>query len=310
LQDLFVKLSELYANDRLQLSFEVFPPRTAQGLEPLYAAVGELRAYRPGFISCTYGAGGSTRDLTLEIVAGIRRRFAVPATAHLTCVGSTADQIRDYLRQATALEVENIMALRGDPPKGEEQFVAVAGGLTHANELVALIRAEFPHFGIGVAGYPEVHQEALDATSDLEFLKQKVDAGADAVFTQLFYDNADFLAFRDRCTATSIKVPIVPGLLPIQSYAQIKRITSLCKAKLPEMLVSRLERFRDDGDAQIEVGIEHASDQCRGLLAAGVPGFHFYVLNKSGPTCRILANILPGQKNPTLDVCEDLKSEI
>lgn len=286
-------IKALYADGRCSLSFEVFPPKTPQGIEPLYRAVGELCQWRPGFVSCTYGAGGSTRDQTLDITSAIRANFGVEATAHLTCVGSTVAEICAWLALAEQGGIENIMALRGDPPQGSATFQPVAGGLAHANELVALIRSKFPRFGVGVAGYPETHQEAPSPEIDLANLIRKVDAGADAVFTQLFYDNDDYFRFVDRCRSGGIERPIIPGLLPIQSLAQIQRITSLCKARLPNDLTENLERFRDDPEAQISVGVDHATRQCEELLARGVPGIHFYVLNKSGPTARVLANVLP-----------------
>lgn len=286
-----MKIGDIYARNKFGLSFEVFPPKTPQGLQPLWKTVECLAEYKPGFISCTYGAGGSTQDQTLEIVRAIRERFRTTATAHFTCVGSTVDDIRGWLSQARAAGVENIMALRGDPPQGQATFQAVTGGLRYASELVALIQREFPEFGIGVAGYPETHQDAQSPEADLENLKRKIDAGGQAVFTQLFYDNEDFLRFRDRAAKVGVGVPIVPGILPVLSLAQVKRITSLCKARLPDSLLAKLESCGDDAAAQVEVGIEHASVQCEGLLKAGIPGIHFYVLNKSEPTCKILSNV-------------------
>ena len=283
-----MRISDLYKSRRADLSFEVFPPRTDAGLEPMYAAAGELLRYKPGFMSVTYGAGGSTREKTLEIATEIVRRFKVPTTSHLTCVGATADEIRGYLKRAAAAGVSSIMALRGDPPQGQTEFKAVAGGLHYANELVALIAKEFPTLGIGVAGYPETHQEAISEEDDLRRLADKVAAGGHAIFTQLFYDNADFLRFRDRCEALRIRVPIVPGLLPVLSLAQVQRITGLCKSRLPPELLAKLEAVKDDAAAQVSVGVEHARRQTLGLLAAGVPGIHFYVLNRADTIHRIL----------------------
>lgn len=284
-------MADIYAGGKFALSFEVFPPKSAEGMTSLWSAIDRLREFDPGFISCTYGAGGTTRDQTLEIIAGIKSRDGQTATAHFTCVGSTVAELRDWLRKAQAAGADNIMALRGDPPAGQSNFKPVAGGLRYASELVKLIRDEFPNFGIGVAGYPETHQEATSPQSDLENLKRKVDVGGEAVFTQLYYDNADFFAFRDRCDKIGVRKPIIPGLLPILNLAQIQRITKLCKARLPEELVRRLEASADDPAAQTEVGIEHASKQCEELLRAGVPGIHFYVLNKHEATTRILRNV-------------------
>ncbi|MFO0869292.1 MAG: methylenetetrahydrofolate reductase [NAD(P)H] [Pirellulales bacterium] len=280
-------LGSHYGAGRFGVSFELFPPKTAEAEQALWEHVERLAAFQPSYLTCTYGAGGSTRDKTLDIVTSVKRRFGVPVASHLTCVGATVDQLRSYLTDARQRGVDYIVALRGDPPRGETAFRAVVGGLSYANELVTLIRREFPEFGIAVAGYPEVHQEAPNAQVDLENLRRKVDSGADIVITQLFYDNGDFFRFRDRCLAAGIHVPIVPGLLPVTNLAQIQRITSLCKARLPAAFVARLSE-RDDADWQFQVGVEQAAEQARQLRAAGVPGLHFYVLNKSSATAAVL----------------------
>ncbi len=285
-----MSLKQAFSSGRSVLSFELFPPKTDAGMADLMKSVQELNFHKPDFFTCTYGAGGSTRDRTLTITTQVRSQLKVPVASHLTCVGSTRDQLREYLQLAHERGVDYIVALRGDPPKGETSFTAVEGGLRYANELVELIRTEFPQFGILVAGYPEVHQEASDAKVDMANLVRKVDAGADAVVTQLFYDNDDFFRFRDSCIAAGIRVPIIPGLLPVLSLNQIKRITSLCKAKLPAKLVAKLEQ-KDDANWQFEVGVEHAHAQAQMLIDAGVPGIHFYVLNKSTATNQILANL-------------------
>ncbi|MCA9183825.1 MAG: methylenetetrahydrofolate reductase [NAD(P)H] [Planctomycetales bacterium] len=285
-----MSLKQAFSSGRSVLSFELFPPKTDAGMADLMTSVEELNIHKPDFFTCTYGAGGSTRDRTLTITAQVRAQWNVPVASHLTCVGSTRDQLRDYLRLAQQRSVDYIVALRGDPPKGETSFTAVDGGLRYANELVELIRTEFPEFGILVAGYPEVHQEASDAKVDMANLVRKVDAGADAVVTQLFYDNDDFFRFRDECVAAGIRVPIVPGLLPVLSLNQVQRITTLCKAKLPAKFVARLEQ-KNDADWQFAVGVEHAQVQAQGLVDAGVPGIHFYVLNKSTATNQILTNL-------------------
>lgn len=255
----------------------------------MYGHVAELMRLSPNFITCTYGAGGSTRAKTLEIVQRVKQRFEIPVASHLTCVGSTVDELRSYLQEAARRGVDYIVALRGDPPRGESEFRPVAGGLTYANEMVALIRREFRHFGIAVAGYPEVHQEAPSPEVDLVNLKRKVDTGADVVITQLFYNNADFFRFRERCDNAGIDVPIVPGILPVTNLAQIQRITSLCGAKLPQAFVENLG-LREDEAWQFDVGVEFASQQVQGLLDAGVPGLHFYVLNRSQATAAVLKN--------------------
>lgn len=282
-----MSLRSHYVAGSFGVSFELFPPKSLDAEEALWSHVGRLMSFRPSFFTCTYGAGGSTRDKTLEIVTGVKRRFSVPVASHLTCVGSSVEQLRTYLADARVKGVDYIVALRGDPPRGQSEFQPVAGGLRYANELVALIRSEFAEFGVAVAGYPEVHQEAVSAEADLENLRRKVDSGADVVITQLFYDNVDFFRFRDRCGKIGISVPIIPGLLPVTNLAQVQRITSLCKAKLPASFVERLGE-RDDMDWQFQVGVEHAAAQARELQASGVPGLHFYVLNKSNATAAVL----------------------
>ncbi len=281
-------LAHSYGPGRFGLSFELFPPKTPAGDVSLYEHVERLVAFRPSYITCTYGAGGSTRDKTLEIVREVKRRFGVPVASHLTCVGCTVDQLRDYLREASTAGVDAIVALRGDPPRGESSFTPVAGGLRYANELVALIRTEFPQFGLAVAGYPEKHLEATSFDADLENLKRKVDAGADVVITQLFYHNDDFFRFRDRYESAGISAPLAPGILPVTNLAQIQRITSMCGAKLPASFVSQLGQS-DDADWQFQVGVEFASAQVQNLLESGVPGLHFYVLNKSQATAAVLS---------------------
>jgi methylenetetrahydrofolate reductase (NADPH) len=279
----------MYGPGKFGLSFEIYPPKTEAGDPQLFRALEELMIFRPSFVSCTYGAGGSTRERTLELTARIRDTFQVSAAAHRTCVESTREEIRDWLKRATDLGIENIVALRGDPPKGERAFRAPVGGLAHANELVELIRREFPHFSIAVAGYPETHQEAPSPEEDLANLKRKVEAGADAVITQLFYDNRDFFAFRVRYEQAGIGVPLVPGILPVINLAQVQRIASLCGATLPIALVRDLERFQDDPERQLAAGVDYAIRQCRELIEAGVPGLHFYVLNRSEAPRRILS---------------------
>lgn len=283
-----MRVGEAYGTGRLGLSFELFPPKTAVGEEALWTHLDELVSFKPSFITCTYGAGGSTRDKTLGIVAEVRRRYGVAVASHLTCVGATVGQLREYVSEAQRRGVENIVALRGDPPKGETSFQATAGGLRYANELVAMLRGEFPEFGIAVAGYPEKHQEAPSAAADLANLKRKVEAGGDVVITQLFYNNADFFRFRSDCVKTGIRVPIVPGILPVTNFAQIQRITSLCGACLPEEFVAALTACGDDEQRQFETGVEFATAQVQELLDANVPGIHFYVLNKSQATAAVL----------------------
>ena len=279
-----------YPASRLTLSFELFPPKTAASEEALWEHVAQLMVFQPDVVTCTYGAGGSTRDKTLQIVEQVRRRFGVRVASHLTCVGSTTEQLRHYLNEAASRGIENIVALRGDPPKGETAFQPVEGGLRYASELVSLIRREFPKLGIAVAGYPETHQEATSPQADLENLKRKVEAGGHCVITQLFYDNADFFRFRDRCRELGITVPIIPGILPVTNLSQIQRITSLCKACLPEAFIAELTQ-QDDTDWQFAAGVRWATRQVQELIDAGVPGLHFYVLNKSPATAAVLNGV-------------------
>lgn len=283
-----MRLGEAYSQGKFGLSFEVFPPKSAESEADLFRHLEELLRFQPAYVTCTYGAGGSTRAKTLQIVGRIRKEFGCTVASHLTCVGSSVDELREYLRQAAEQGVENVVALRGDPPQGSGQFQVAPGGLRYANELVELIRREFPALGVAVGGYPETHQEAPSPQADLENLRRKVDAGADVVITQLFYDNADFWRFRERYEALPIPVPLVPGILPITNFAQVRRITALCGAKLPAVLAQALERNSTDAAAQFEVGVDHATQQVRELLQGGVPGLHFYVLNKSPATAQVL----------------------
>ncbi|MEM8943732.1 MAG: methylenetetrahydrofolate reductase [NAD(P)H] [Planctomycetota bacterium] len=284
-------LAQIYGPDSFGLSFELFPPKTDAGVTNLFRHTERLAKFQPAFITCTYGAGGSTQSRTLEVIAEVRKRYDLPVATHLTCVGSTADQLLDYLQSAWDLGVQNVVALRGDPPKGEEKFEVTAGGFSYANELVEFIRSKLPDMGIVVGGYPETHQEAVSPEDDLANLKRKVDAGADAIITQLFYDNADFFRFRDSCEAIGIDVPIVPGLLPVTNGAQIQRIAALCGAKLPAKFVNDLQKHEDDPNGQFEIGVEFATRQTEELLSAGLPGIHYYVLNKSEAAERVLGAI-------------------
>lgn len=284
------KLSDLYSAGRLAVSIELFPPKTPAGEESLYEHVRKLMEFGPDFVTCTYGAGGSTRDKTLDIVRQVKARFDVSVASHLTVVGSTIGQLREYLRQAADGGIDYIVALRGDPPQGQTSFQATEGGLKYASQLVALIRQEFPQFGIAVAGYPEKHREAPSFEADLGHLKSKVDAGANVVLTQLFFDNVDFFRFRERCAALGVAAPIVPGILPVTNLKQIQRIASLCGSKIPPSFVERLAQH-DNPEWQQEVGVDFAIRQVNELIHSGVPGLHFYVLNQSRAMLAILEGI-------------------
>lgn len=290
-----MKLGDFFSPTRLQtgsrgLSFELFPPKKAELLPGLLKTVEELQRFKPDFFTCTYGAGGATRSGTLGLLETLKKNYNLKVASHLTCVGSTMDQLRSYLNDARAIGVDYIVALRGDPPKGQTEFQQTEGGLRYANELVAMLRREYPDFGILVAGYPEVHQEAPSAEVDLENLKRKVDTGADVIVTQLFYNNEDFYRFRDRCEAAGIRIPIVPGILPVISLASIQRIASLCKAALPMDFVDELSKS-DQEDWQFKVGTEFATKQVADLLKSDIPGIHFYVLNSSRATSKVLDSV-------------------
>lgn len=281
--------SQIFRSNPFVLSYELFPPKTDDGMVALEENLRALFKFKPDFVTCTYGAGGSTRDKTLGTLARVQQiGGSTPVASHLTCVNATVDDLREYLRRAKAQGIQNIVAIRGDAPKGQTSFQATEGGLRYGSDLVKLIRGEFSDLGIAVGGYPEKHPEALNADVDLQHLKLKVDNGADVVITQLFFNNADFFRFRDRCAAAGIRVPIVPGIIPATSYEQINRMTTLCGAKLPEKFRSDLEKAAPDAEAQYEVGVAHAIAQCEDLKAQGVPGIHFYVLNKSRATSEVL----------------------
>jgi len=283
-----MKLPELFKTKSNVLSYELFPPKTDQGQINLFDHLDKLCRFAPDFVTCTYGAGGSTQTKTLDIISKVKEKFQLPVASHLTLVGSSVDQLREYLDSARERGIDYIVALRGDPPKGQDKFSKAEGGLSYANELVSLIRDEFrDDFSVAVAGYPEKHQEAPSMDADLENLKRKVDAGADIIVTQLFYDNEDFFRFNDRCRKTGIDIPIVPGILPVTSYGQIQRITSMCEAKLPTEFVQRLTQF-DDKESQFRAGVDLATEQVSKLIERGVPGIHFYVLNQSRATIEVL----------------------
>ena len=288
-----MKISQAYGPGKFGLSFELFPPKTPAGEQELFEHVARLIEFRPDFITCTYGAGGSTRDKTLEIVEQVLQRFGCPVASHLTCVGSTVDELRGHLREACAAEDWEHRAPCGDPPQGQTAFRAVDGGLSFANELVDLIHREFGGFGVAVAGYPETHREAPSPEADLANLCRKVDSGADVVITQLFYDNDDFWRFNERARRAGIRVPIVPGLLPVTNLSQIQRITALCGARLPVDFQQALAAAAASTEDQFSVGVEFAIRQAHALVDGGVPGLHFYVLNKSPATAAVLQAVEP-----------------
>jgi len=285
-----MKISQILNQGQKIFSFEFFPPKTDEGFAQLYQTIENLKSWNPGYVSVTYGAGGSTRSKTIDLVGRIKGQIELESMAHLTCVGHTADEIRDILDLLKEKGIENILALRGDPPQGEEKFVKTENGFEFGNELVAFIRKNYS-FCLGVAGYPEGHVECPDKSADLENLKRKVDAGADFIVTQLFFDNRFFIEFLERARAIGIQVPIIPGIMPIINAKQTKRFTKMCGASIPSDLLTRLEENQEDTLAIGKIGVEHATRQCEELLKLGVPGIHFYTLNRSKATLNILENL-------------------
>ncbi len=276
------------------ISCEFFPPRDAEGIPSVLRAVERIRAYSPDFVSVTYGAGGSTRAFTEEITTTLKRETGLEVMAHLTCVAQTREEVHQVLERLDEAGIENLIALRGDPPRGQTDFVPLEGGFQYATELLQHVRDNFG-FGLAAACYPEGHTESTDLMTDIKYAKLKVDLGAEFLITQLFYDNQDFYRMVERAEKAGIDVPIVPGILPILSAAQIRRFTALCGAKIPAALDRQLDKFADDDDAVRELGIEYATEQIRELWDRGVPGVHFYVLNRSYSVSTILDNLnLPG----------------
>jgi methylenetetrahydrofolate reductase (NADPH) len=272
-------------------SFEFFPPKTDEGTANLLKTLEDLAPLEPGFVSVTYGAGGSTRDRTVELVTRIKQATGIEAMAHLTCVGHSREELRELLQRLAAAKIDNVLPLRGDPPKGQTSFVPTVGGFRYASELVQFIREEDFNFCLGGACYPEGHVETASRDDDLRHLKAKVDAGLDFLITQLFFDNAFYFDFVERARRAGINVPIVPGIMPITNYEQVHRFTRMCGATVPMRLGLQLERIKDQPEAVVQLGVAHATVQCMELLARGVPGIHFYTLNKS-PATRMIVGAL------------------
>jgi len=281
-----MRIDEIIGQGNAAVSFEFFPPKTEAGFSSLYQTIEDLRPLHPTYVSVTYGAGGSTRQKTVELVQRIQKEIGIRSMAHLTCVGHTADEIGAILDELWNHGIRNVLALRGDPPAGQSQFVATEGGFAYADQLVKFVRDRHP-FCIGVAGYPEGHPQCLNRTRDLEHLKQKIDNGGNFVITQLFFDNGEFYRFRDAARAMGITAPIVAGIMPVLNVGQIKRFISMCGAKIPHPLLTRLESLEHDADAVYAAGVDYAIHQCQDLLAQGVQGLHFYTLNKSKATVQI-----------------------
>ena len=283
-------ISSLFSSGRPLRSLEFFPPKDEAGVAALRETATALRRIAPDFVSVTYGAGGGTRDRTAQVSAILKDEFGFTVMPHLTCVGHSRAELGELADTIHGSGFRNIMALRGDPPKGAA-FAAAQDGLSHANELVGLLMERHPDFCLGVAGYPEKHPEAASPEADLDALKRKVDAGAAFITTQLFFDNAVFHRFVDRCRRAGITVPIVPGLMPVLSLKQVQRFTSMCGATLPSSLVRRLEAAGDHPDIVESVGVDWALGQIREMVAAGVPGYHLYILNRARSALMLAAGL-------------------
>ncbi len=284
-----VRIDEIIAESKGPVfSFEFFPPKTDEGDRNLRATLEDLRAFDPDFVSVTYGAGGTTRGRTVELTHWIKRDLGIEAMAHLSCVGSTREDLQEILDGMQRAGIENVLALRGDAPRGETEWRPHPGGLHYSTELASLIVENYP-FSVGAACFPEVHPEAPDLIHDLRFLKAKVDAGASFLITQLFMDNELYFRFVDEARAVGIDVPILPGIMPITDVKQIKTITGMCGATIPPALLEALEWRAEDRDAVLQLGVAYATLQCAELLARGAPGIHFYTLNRSPATRAILS---------------------
>ena len=283
-----MRIDTLLGKGKPTVSFEFFPPKTDAGFSALFETIDELKPIAPSYVSVTYGAGGSTREKTVQLVERIQRELGIRSMAHLTCVGHSANELGSILDDLWRAGICNILALRGDPPAGQSQFVATEGGFSNADGLVKFAAQRHP-FCIGVAGYPEGHPQCLNLTRDMEHLKRKIDNGGSFVVTQLFFDNQEFYRFRDRARAMGITAPIVAGIMPVLNVAQIKRFVSMCGAKIAQPLLLKLEAVESDAEEVHATGVDHAVMQCRDLIDNGVDGIHFYTLNKSSATRAILA---------------------
>jgi methylenetetrahydrofolate reductase (NADPH) len=307
-----MRIDQLLDHQRPVFSVEFFPPRSDEGVAQLFETVAALKPLEPDYVSVTYGAGGATRDGTVEIAERIRTEHGIEVMAHLSCVGETREGLTALLDRFAAIGIENVLALRGDPPRGEEEFVPAEDGLSSAAELTGFITDSY-EFTIGGACFPEVHPEADDLETDLAYLKTKVDAGAGFLITQLFFDNQAYFDFVSAARARGIGVPIIPGVIPITSFGQVTRICSMCDASIPSALADAMEALGGDPEAEALLGVAYAARQCEELLAAGAPGIHFYALNRAPGTRAVLAALrasrpweragesLPEQRSAPLD---------
>ncbi|HYZ71229.1 MAG TPA: methylenetetrahydrofolate reductase [NAD(P)H] [Thermoleophilaceae bacterium] len=283
-----MRIDHILEERRPCFSFEFFPPKDDEGTERLFQTISELQDDDPAFVSVTYGALGSTRDRTLNVVRRIKQETEIEAMAHFTCVGATVEELRGTLDEMRDIGIENVLALRGDPPQGETEWRQTPGGLKYSTELIELIIGEYP-FAVGAASFPEVHPEAPDLDHDLRFMREKVEVGASFLITQLFFDNDHYFEFVEAARERGIEVPIIPGIIPVTNYKQLKRITTMCGASIPDDFERELAARQDDPEAVKDLGVSFATLQCADLLARGAPGIHFYTLNKSPATRAILA---------------------
>jgi methylenetetrahydrofolate reductase (NADPH) len=285
-----MKITEILKRNSPIFSFEFFPPKTEEAMAQLYQTLKEIRELEPGYVSVTYGAGGETANRTIEVVKLAKREIGLESMAHLTCVGHSRQELKRILDELNNCAIENVIALRGDPPKGERDFRPHPDGFKYASELTKFIRESYA-FCIAVAGYPEGHIESPDKETDWKYLQQKVRAGADLIITQLFFDNRDFFTFERRMREEGVKVPIIPGIMPITNYNQIVRFTQTCGARIPQKVAHDLDIIQNDLEKVQQYGVEYATRQCEELLAHGVAGIHFYTLNRSSSARRIVENL-------------------
>ncbi len=284
-------IREILETKKTALSFEFFPPKSQENSKQLFETISNLIPLKPAYVSVTYGAGGSTRELTHDLVTRLRKETELEIVSHLTCVGSTQDETKKILENYEAHDIHNIMALRGDPPKGEKEFKAQPSGFEHAVDLVKFIKKNFPKMGIGVAGYPEGHPECSNRLKEIEHLKAKVDAGADYICTQLFFDNRDFYDFKERCELAGINVPIIAGIMPVRSKDGVRRMADLAaRTRFPSRLIKMLSRAESDYDVA-QTGLHWATEQVNDLLHHDIKGIHFYTLNRSSTTVEIYKNL-------------------
>ncbi|HTY13376.1 MAG TPA: methylenetetrahydrofolate reductase [NAD(P)H] [Candidatus Omnitrophota bacterium] len=286
-----MKVSELLKKEKPTLSFEFFPPKNADQEAQMFSALSQLAGFKPDFVSVTYGAMGSNRENAFFWVSEIKKKFGIEPVAHLTCVASSKNEIARYLEDLKTKRVENILALRGDPPQGIKDFVPPADGFRFAKELIAFIREKQPQMCVGAAGFPEGHIMVPDPATNIAYLKQKIDAGAEYVISQLFFDDRLFFDFTECCRKAGINVPIIPGLMPITSYKQIKKMTETCGATIPKGLLAELEKHQDEAKAILQIGAEQTLRQAEELLKNKVKGLHFFVMNQAEPVAGILGKL-------------------